>query len=115
MYKIIQAIVFNNLPGASADAPPPFSKRSGGSLRPNSTFTHSYEEKVGGEWKTKTGSFIKAVVYGTDSEAGVGGRFNYSVIEEFGSWVSQPQAALTPKMRNGQKRSVRNNTLGAER
>lgn len=77
-------VVFNNLPGASADAPPPFSKRSGGSLRPNSTFTHSYEEKVGGEWKTKTGSFIKAVVYGTDSEAGVGGRFNYSVIEEFG-------------------------------
>lgn len=69
--------------------PAPFTKRMAGTLSPNNKknkWRHEYEEKIGTEWVTKgSGSNITHVVYTVDnSEAGAGGRYTASIVEEQG-------------------------------
>lgn len=75
-------------PGDDDYTPSIFYKDMSGSLKPNnaeSPWRHEYEVKSGGRW-LKKGSKSKAlhVAYKDDSEAGAGGRFNISTVEEVG-------------------------------
>lgn len=69
--------------------PAPFFKRMSGSLEPNNMknpWKHSYEKKVGGQWKTfGTGSNVKHGLYTTENpEAAAGTRPGVMVVEEVG-------------------------------
>lgn len=82
------------LPGAWAEGtddyvPSPFYKQMSGSLGPNNMknpWTHAYEKKIGGMWKTLgSRSNIKHGVYTIENpEAAAGGRYSVAVVEEWG-------------------------------
>jgi len=86
----------DNLPGAwkpnTKDfVPSPIYKHMKGTLQPNNMknpWRHSYDKKIGGEWKEDaggTGSNIKHGVFTTENpEASAGGRYSILVIEECG-------------------------------
>jgi len=81
----------DNLPGTHGkgskfETPSPLFKQMSGSIRPNNKWTHSYEKKVGGSWKTYgSGSNITHIpVTSENPEAAAGGRYSYVIIEEVG-------------------------------
>lgn len=83
-------MTIDNLPGAwkkdtADEIPAAFFKHMAGSLGANKDWTHKYDKKIGGGWKTVEGSSVKHRVFTTENpEAAAGGRPGTIVVEEVG-------------------------------